>query len=253
MEGIFEGLLVDELGRLYLNWLHRDPAFGQPALVSMSPEGRERWRAPADFNAPLAVASGRLLDGGLNLRRLEDGAAEGSLDALVPLSSRSALLDFERGVVFGYPLKPCGAGGQLCPEWIPHIFGFDPWGKGDTKWLRAVPSAERWDRTEPLLTDDDAILLAQAIDDPGVSGCERKFVLQEFRLEEGRAVEGFSCRLPGAGQTYEGAASLHEGALVVANVCANRLELYAVGEGRQTAMRGWVTAGGNPGRAGRPR
>lgn len=253
MEGIFEGLLVDELGQLYLTWLHRDPDFGQPALVSMSREGGERWRVPADFNAPLAVASGRLLDGGAKLRRLEDGAVEGGIDALVPLSSRSAILDFERGIVFGYPLKPCGSGGKLCPEWSPHLFGFDPWRKGGATWMHAVPSAERWDRTEPLLTDDDAILVALASGESRGTGCERSFVLRELRLEEGRAVEGFSCQLPGAGQTYEGAASLHEGGLVIANLCANRLELYEVGEGRQTAMRGWVTAGGSPGRDGGPR
>lgn len=254
MEGLFEGLLVDELGRLYLTWVHRDPDFGQPALVSMSREGRERWRMPVDFNAPLAVASGRLLDGDANLRRLEDGAIEMSLEALVPLSSRSAILTFELGSLFGYPLNPCGHKTELCPDWEPHLLGFDPWQGDGIDWLQSVSSGERWGRTEPLLTDDQAILLAQAKQSGPSSGCERTFVLQELRFEGGSWPRlGISCEFPGAEQTYEGAAALYDGVLVVANHCTHRLEAYFVGEDRQTAERGWVTAGGNPGRSGAPR
>lgn len=254
MEGHFEGLIVDENGRLYLGWLHREPDFGPPALVALSRGGQERWRMPIEFNAPLAVASGRLLDGDANIRRLEDGVVEDRLEALVPLYTRSAILDFNRGLFFGYPLRQCGPDGRLCPDWNPHLIGFDPWSGEGIRWLQPVPSSERWERAEPLLTDDDALLLVQMSDEPSAGeGCDRRYVLKEIRLEDGGPVPGFECRLPGAKQSYEGPTALFDGALVVANHCENRLEVYAVGEDRQTAERGWVTAWGNPGRAGTPR
>jgi hypothetical protein len=258
MEGIFDGLVVDELGRLYFSWMHRDPDFGPPALVSLSRTGGERWRVAVDHTAPIAVASGRLLDGGANVRRLEDGAVEDTLDAILPLSSRSAVLDMERGVVFGYPLVRCGPGDELCPLWIPHLFGFEPWSREGVQWTARVESAEAWDRTEFVLTDQGSLLFAQ----PGVpdpfqpdhpTGCARTYFLEELRLggeSAKRAEPGFRCELPGGG--YEGAAALHDGYLAVFNSCENQIEVFRL-EDHRLAERGWVTAGGEPGRAGRPR
>lgn len=257
MEGIFDGLVVDELGRLYFSWMHRDPDFGPPALVSMSPSGGERWRVAVDHTAPVAVASGRLLDGGANVRRLEDGAVEDALEAILPLSARSAVLDIDRGVFLGYPLVRCGPGEELCPLWIPHLLGFEPWSREGLQWMAPVEAAEVWERTEPFLTDEGSLLFVQPVRDPfdpePPAGCKQKYFLEEFRLGDegaGRPEKGYSCQLPGAG--YEGAAGLSGGILAVFNSCENQIEVFEL-EDHRLAERGWVTAGGGPGRAGRPR
>lgn len=253
MSGIFEGLMVDELGRLYFTWMHQDPSVGSAALISMTRAGGERWRTPMDFNAPLAVASGRLLDGNGDLRRLEDGAVEASLPTIIPLSSRSALMDFEWGIVFGYPLVQC-EGGKLCPHWSPHLLGFDPW-KTDLDWLVPVASGERWERTEPILTKEGSILFAQpgAPGDSAGSGCARVYVLDEFQLTDRSVREGFRCELPGFERGFNGPTALQGGMWVVANHCTQRIEAYPLGEDWEVADRGWVTAGGSPSGANHPR
>lgn len=253
-DGTFDGLVVDELGRLYYSWLHRDPNFGPPALVSLSRSGTERWRMAVDHGAPVAVASGRLLDGGANVRRLEDGAVEDSLDAILPISSRSAVMDVERGAVFGYPLVPCPRSNELCPLWVPHLISFEPWVRDGIGWKIPVASAESWERSEPVLTDQAALLLVEPASAGLASACKRTYVVREVRLVVGEGEvkgQGFSCELPGKG--YGGPAVLHGGYLIVHNTCDQQLEAYLLGEAYQLAPRGWVTAFGGPSRSGRPR
>lgn len=245
MNGIFEGLVVDERGRLYFTWLHRDST-DSAALVSLSNAGSERWRHPVDFNAPLAVASGRLLDGNAELRRIEDGAPVGSIPALVPLSSRSALLNLEEGMLFGYPIVQCGVD-RLCPDWDPHLLGFDADGK--ITWLTRVVSGESWDRTEPLRTEGGSILFAQ----PAGPTAVRRYLLEELRMHDGVAKVGFRCEFPGDDRAYVGPMSLHDGHLVVADEASQQLEAYLLGDDWKLAERGWVTAYGGPDRSGRPR
>jgi|GEM_PF-1978896 len=253
-DGVFDGLVVDEFGRLYYAWMHRDPNFGSPALVSLSRTGIERWRMPVDYGAPVAVATGRLLDGGGNVRRLEDGAVEETLDAILPLSSRSAVMDLDRGVVLGYPLVPCPRSKELCPLWVPHLFGFQPWVREGETWKVPVTSAESWERSEPMLTDEASLLLVQPAAAGPSTACARTYVVQEFQLagEEGEPIgQGFRCELPGGG--YAGPAALHGGYLIVHNTCEQQLEAYYLGEAYELARRGWVTARGDPTRSGRPR
>lgn len=255
--GSFDGLVVDERGRLVFTLIHPPSNEIVGALVSFSSAGTERWRLPADAGGPLAVAHGRLLDRAGNLRRVDDGFIDRSLSVRVPLHSESALLRFEEGALFGYPLEPCSHDrSELCPVWAPHLVSFDPW-QGGIEWLLSVASAEGWDRTEPVATEVGSILFAEPSPGHLQGGCERRFRLVEIGWGD-RAETLFSCDLPGGSQGYLGPASLQDGLWAVANTCENRLEVFdlgAFGAEREwsTASQGWVTARGNPGRTGTPR
>lgn len=238
LDGTFEGLALDELGRLVFTLEYANSSSSTGALISLSPEGKERWRHAVDVSPPLAIASGRILDGAAFLRKMEDGAVISSVAVKVPLFSGSAILDLERGFVFGYPLEACPRGRGLCPNWSPHLLSFQS-EDASVEWLHPVEDAERWNRTEPVLSDEGSVLFAEAQEDG--------YYLTEFDAMRKRR---FSCVLPG--RRYAGAASLHQGTWAAVNRESNRLEIYEV-EGRNAAERGWVSTHGDPGRTGSPR
>lgn len=255
--GSFDGLVVDERGRLVFTVVHPPSSATVGALVSLSSTGAERWRLPADTGGPLAVAYGRFLDAAGSLRRVDDGYVDRPLSVRVPLYSESAVLRFEEGAVFGYPMEPCGPDKtELCPIWVPHLVSFDPW-EGGIDWLIPVTSAEGWDRTEPLATEAGGIVFAEPPAGQPHRGCERRFRLTEVRWAD-RAETIFSCEFPGGSQGYRGPTSLLDGMWAVANSCENRLEVFDLKAFKaerewNTATQGWVTARGNPGRTGTPR
>ncbi len=241
LPGLVTRALADEQGNLYLATLPAGAGPADPALLrSLGADGRQRWSRTSTLAGPLGVSGGVLLDADGRLRDAATGAASAALPVELPLLPPSPLLAAGTLHVIALPPPSC----TTCERWIPELQRLDE--TGALLRRRPLSAPEAWERTEPVLTAAGTVLLSTSVS--GAPHCERPAFLEELDQDLAGV---FRCELP-PGSVLTGPASLSRGRYVALDGCSGALLAFDLPE-RELAARGWVTAGGEPGRSGRPR
>jgi hypothetical protein len=233
------GLIADEEGDLYFETdLRSSSRWYERFLISLAPDGRERWRRRKQWSSsPVAAFGGRLFQANREVRRTEDGAPEAQLPLHSPWAGeRNAFTLVTRDSVYllGSPDRLCS--GSDCAT---RLYRFD--GKSERPACAAMIShREGVLLTQPILTAKGSVLFAE--------GDPLHPRLREFSAggEEVR-----SDWLPSG--RYSGSAALvSDRWIAITESPTPRIVAFAV-PGTEPNAEGWVTFGGTMGRTGRPR
>jgi len=232
------GLIADEEGDLYFESALRSASRQRDRyLISIAPDGYERWRRRKQWSSsPVAAFGGRLFEANREAHRTDNGAPLGQLPLHSPWAGeRNAFTLVTRDSVylFGSPKGVCSG-----PDCATRFYRFDA-ARRSAACQVTLGRGEGVVLTQPILTSHGTVLFAQG---DGSSP----------RLRELSANGDEVRSLPLPAGRYSGPASLVAGRwIAMTDAPAPRIVAFAV-PGAEPNAEGWVTFGGGMARAGRP-